>query len=265
MLLKIVGVILILAIIALVAVILSLDRIVKAGVQTVGTHTLGVKTTLDGASVSVLSGKVGLDGLALGSPEGFKEPSMFALAHGRTSVRLGSLLTKEVVVQQVIVDGPEITLEVGPGGTNWGALLQRLKGEEASTKSQTTVRIDRIAIVNAKVKVSGAGLVSKTPALPDLEITGIRTSEGGGVTAANLLRQVIVPLSAAIYSAAGKQFTGAESANVRRLVASDMKDLKATIKEGRLPGAESLKEGVEAITNILQGIVGGKEDKKQRP
>jgi len=127
-------------VVGLVLVAANLDKIIKIGVEKGGTLVLGVPTTLDRAIVSVREGTVGLEGLVLGSPEGFAEPSMFELAHAHTTVDIGSVRKDELVVHEVVIDGPKITLEFAGGTTNWGTVLAALesppKDEEAKQKSQ---------------------------------------------------------------------------------------------------------------------------------
>ena len=62
----------VLLVVALVFIAHNMGRIVKVGVERGGSLVLGVSTSLDSASVSLLGGTAGLDGLTLGSPEGFK-------------------------------------------------------------------------------------------------------------------------------------------------------------------------------------------------
>ena len=76
-------VLLVLVVIAVILLVLNLGKVVKIGVEKGGSLVLDVPVTLDDASVSILKGSAGLDGLKLGSPEGFKAPEMFALGHAR--------------------------------------------------------------------------------------------------------------------------------------------------------------------------------------
>ena len=111
-LLKVIVVLVVLAAIVGVVVIINLDRIVKVGVEKGGSLILGVPVRVDNVSVSLTGGSIGLDGLTLGSPEGFSAKEMFKLGHAHVDVDLWSLRTEEMVVHEVVVDGAEITFEV---------------------------------------------------------------------------------------------------------------------------------------------------------
>ena len=146
---------------------------------------------------------MGFDGLMIGSPEGFEQPSMFKLAHAHATVDISSLRGDEIVVHEVVIDGPEITLEIGNGTTNWGTVMSRLEREpdpeEKAKESEKRIRIDRIVFSNGKIRIAGIPLVGSVAVpLPSLELTDIG---GGGAEGAGSVRETIAEVVGKLYKA----------------------------------------------------------------
>jgi len=251
----------------------NLDAIIKMGVQKGGTAVLQVPTVLDGVTVSIKDGKLGFDGLALGSPEGFSADEMLRVAHAHVTMDLRSLRQEEMIIREVVVQGPEVTLELSGGKTNWGALLKTLEkteeesadeseaqsGEEAA--AQRKVRIDRVVIENGKIKVTGLPLVkTATVPLPRVEIKDLRTADGTPLTVAKALSQVISSLYKSIIGAVG-DIVPVEQLNK---IKGEAVELLGTA--GGLFGdaggkvAEPLSKGAEKAKGLIGGILGGKKD-----
>ena len=80
------GVVLLLLVIAVVVVAVYLDRIVLAGIGRVAPGITQTTVTLEGVSLSPLSGAASLKGLVIGNPSG--NPSASAIRLARAAVRL---------------------------------------------------------------------------------------------------------------------------------------------------------------------------------
>ncbi len=189
-----------------VLILLNLEPLVREGVQRGGTMVLGVPVQLDSADVSILGGSVGLNGLSIGSPEGFDAEEMFRLGHGRTDVDLWSLRSDEIVVKEVVIDGAEVTLEFSGGKTNWGTLLAKLESEPTEEKEgpKKDFQVGKIVFKNGKVRLAGLPAVKQASLpLPAIELTDLKSSDGTGVSAHKLVTQVIRSLNVAALKTAG--------------------------------------------------------------
>jgi len=265
----------------------NLDKIIKVGVEKGGTMVLGVSTTLEGATVDVPNGTVGLDGLLLGSPEGFSEPGMFKLGHAHTTVDLGSIRKDELIIREVVIDGPEITLEFDGTRTNWGTLLENLesepKQEEARKKSQKSVRVDRIVFSNGKVRIAGVPAVGgATVPLPRLEITDLAPADGTVQTVGGVLADVVRSLYTSVVGAAGSvlpleqvQALGQEALAVAGqaaqaateaagAAASAAKDAAGSAaeaaKDAGAAAAGAAKSAGDKATGLIRGVLPGGKD-----
>lgn len=141
---------------------LALGRILKAGIETAGSAALGVRVKVGMAAIAPWSGRGTVRGLVVGNPDGYSGPYAFKADSIEIVIVPSSLLGERVVVESVVVRGPSVRLETGPGGTN----LARLRGKSAQGGSSEgrSVRIKHLEITGASLAVPG-GL--STP-LPDI-------------------------------------------------------------------------------------------------
>ncbi len=256
-LLLIAAVAVVVLIVVAVVVVLNLGRLIEAGVERGGRLVLGVETELDDASASLLGGSVGLDGLTIGSPEGFEAPAMFELGHAHAKVDLGSLRSDEIVIHEVVVDGAQVTLELAGGKTNWGVLMDRLEREptreEQKKASQRKLRVERIVFTNGKVKIAGIPVAATAGVpLPGLTITDLRTGEGKAATARTVLAQVVRQLREAVLAAAGDVIPAGE---IRKL-GGDVQDL---LEGGTGAVGEQAHKAGEKASGLLKDVLGGEE------
>jgi len=234
-------------VIAVIVVALNLNGIVKKAVTTVGPMVLGVPVELEKASVSPLRGKVALEGFALGSPEGFEAPEMFRVGRVSVHASIMSFLSDELVVHEVEIDAPEMTLEVEGTRTNWGALIAQLEKEEEEAaeapaeeapKAQKKIRVGVIRFTNGKVKITGVPLAgSEGIPLPSLEVTDFGTADAPAVTRS---------LYKAILQAADKIIPADQLKQLGAGLGTAVKDLGGT-------GAEAAKGIFKGIKEALPG------------
>lgn len=190
----------VLGIIAVVFVSLSLNALVKGGIETMGPRILGVPVTLEDADVTLLSGTnmhAGLTGLVVNNPEGYETASAVSLPEIRIKVDWNSLLTDTVIVEEVLIVKPAITFEWSLEGSNLGAIHENVKrntgsgydddGQEKGEAPEETqefdksVHIKKVTVKDAIINVSfvgGQNEVTRLP-LPDLELRDIGNPSGG--------------------------------------------------------------------------------------
>ena len=190
------GVLVGLPILIVLIVILFLGTIVEKGFEVAGPQLLGVETRLDDANIKIFRGDVALKGLFVGNPEGFTNPTFMKADTIKVGADIGSLMSDEIHVREVILDGPEFTFEYKTGGSNVSKILERLESEEKKaeeTKEQKKLRIDLIRITNAKITVVLAGQDIKI-SLPQVELTDIGNSDDGA-SPATVLKEILAGIT----------------------------------------------------------------------
>jgi uncharacterized protein involved in outer membrane biogenesis len=204
----------VLLIVALVVVFFSLNSIVKKGVETVGPQITKVDVKLGSANLSPFGGSGQLSKLFVGNPEGFKTPSAIQVGDVKVKVKIGSVLKDTIVVEEVNIQAPEITLEGGLTGNNLMKILDNISGTEkeqkqepvAAKKSEKKICVKQLVIDGGKINLSVNGLMvgkSMTVPLPPVHLQNIG-SEENGVTSAELAKEIMKPVLASAMEAATK-------------------------------------------------------------
>jgi len=194
----------VLLVIGLVVVFFSLNSIVKKGVETVGPKLTKVEVRLGSAKLSPLSGNGRLSDLFVGNPEGYQTPSALKLSDIKLAVEPGSLLSDTLVVDEINIQGPEITFEGSLSGNNLSKILQNLEAATGGEHPDKTTKSDSskpgkkffvkdFVLKGGKITAAVStplGSKSGTLALPEVRLQNIGSRENG-VTAAELSKQMM--------------------------------------------------------------------------
>ena len=186
----------VLGLVAVVLVGLSLNALVKGGIESMGPRILGVPVTLEDVDIALLSGtsaQAGLTQLVIKNPEGYETAYAVSLPKTRVQVDRNSLLTDTVIVEEVLIVSPAIMFEWSLQGSNLGTIQENMKrntrsGSDRNGKEQDddeeadkTVYVKKVVVKDATLNVSfvgGQSEVTQLP-LPDLELRDIGNPSGG--------------------------------------------------------------------------------------
>lgn len=252
------------AVVALVAAYLSLNSIVKKGVETVGPQLTKVETRLGGVSLSPWSGHGRLSELFFGNPAGYKTPSSIKVGDIRVAVKPASVISDTVVVDDINIQAPEITFEGSLRGNNLSKILENLEAASAGPskpeptgKSEKKFLVKQLVIQGGKIhlSVTALGGQATTLSLPDLHLQNIGTGDGG-VPAAELARQIMKPLLLSVTKAVTEGL--ANLSKEAKELADDAKEAgQAATKqvEKSLKGVKEIgKDATQQIDKASKGI-----------
>ncbi len=201
---------------------LCLDKIVKAGIETVAPAITKTSVTVAGVSISALSGSAGITGLVIGNPEGtYKSTNAISLGKAAVSVVPGSLLSDKIVVRSVQVVAPEITLEGNPfGENNLKKILDNVNAIAASVadtnkpaaapagekKSAKKIEVDDLLLSGIKVTARITGMEGEpfSVTIPDIHFTNLGTG-ADGITAAELTQKILSEVITGSIKAVGER------------------------------------------------------------
>jgi hypothetical protein len=226
-----------LVVIALAAVFFSLNAIVKKGVETVGPPMTKTDVQLGAAALSPFSGSGKLSTLVVGNPEGFTNTG-YAIRLGSVAValKLGSVLSDTVEVDSIDIEQPQISLEGTLNGNNLKKILDNLQAASASQqqpnsppppgeKKAKKFIVKDLVLNGAKVRIDISALnksLDTTVPIPNIHLQNIGTGQGG-VSAAELCRQLLDPLVIAAVKSAGDELTKAGLDNLSKQGVNDLK------------------------------------------
>ena len=196
-----------LVVVGLVVLALSLNSIVRSGIETFGPEVIGVSVKVHSVSLSPFSGQGRLKGLVVGNPEGFKTPSAFELDEVRFAVKPRSLLSSTIVIDEIYVRGPRFTYETNLKDSNFGVIMKNIEkfagGPKQPKKTQAhppaqaskKLRIAELSFLEGKAAVSSRVLGGKAleVSLPDLQLKDIGGKDGAmpAQCAAQIMKEVM--------------------------------------------------------------------------
>ena len=205
------GVLVIIAIVAVVILLGSLDKIVKNVIEDSGSELMGVPVTVADIDIKVFGGAAQITGLVIPNPAGYTTENAFKMDLIRLDVGLLSLLKSPLTIEELIIDSPVVTLEVkNDGQSNLQELLDNInrnsekadegaaeekpkeepgdeaKKEPAPSKEPTRLAFGKLIIKGVTVNVIRESSKEKpvSVTIPPIELTNV----GGeiGVTPAKL-------------------------------------------------------------------------------
>ncbi|MBO4345141.1 MAG: AsmA family protein [Victivallales bacterium] len=247
-LLKIIGVVVILLVVLLVAAVMFAGSIIKSSVQEVGSVVTKCDIAIEDVDLSILKGKLTIDNLVVGNPEGFKTDSAFKLGKVHVDLVPMSLFKNRIIINDIQVIAPEITYEVAPVKltSNIGTIQKNVesflpssddkddKDEKKDSKPGKKIQINHVIVSDGKINVSAtfAGGNAIPIPLPKIEMNDIgKEKDVSGIEAsAEILDKTLGGVVAA---------------------ASDsVKSIGSSVGEG-------IKDGIK-------GLIGGSKDKAEK-
>jgi len=256
----------ILLVVGVIVVALSLGKIVKTGIETVGPKITQTSFKVDSVDLSLLSGSAGINGFVLGNPEGFKTAQAVSLGKAAVSIVPSSILSDKVIIHSVEVRDAEITFEGSPfGANNLSKIMDNVNALAGSSPAATNapaasgaskpakkLQVDDFLISGAKVHASitgipGVGAQEITVPIPDIHFSNLGTGPEG-ITAGELTKKVLGEITTATVKALassvsdlGKNLTGAA---------------KNILSGATANGTNAVGAGVDTIKKGLGGLFG---------
>lgn len=240
---------------ALVVVFLSINSIVKKGFNTAAPLLTKVDTRLASVSLSPLSGSGTLEGLFVGNPAGFKTDFAIQAGSLKLAVQPQSLFTDTVVIDELTILAPEITLEGTLHGSNLGKILANLEsaagaGNKASGASPAPSVGKKLVVRDArieggKIHLSMTGLPGNAlpVILPAIHLQNLGTPERG-LTPAELGEAIMKSLLT----------------DVTKVAAAAIPNLSKSIQDLGKSAGEAGQGAVDKAAQGLKGLLnkGGK-------
>lgn len=219
MLKKVLIVVAVLAVLAAVGLFLlgsNLGRVVKAGIEKFGPEFTQSPVTVAKVDLSPRSGSGSLTEFVVGNPAGYTSPHALRIGHAHFDVDASSLLKDKVIIEQFVLDQPEITLEGGLTDNNLKKLQANLDrftaGEKDKPATETgatkKLQVNRFRVagakVNAQLNLPAVGAKNLSLTLPDIEFSNLGTGPEG-ITPAELSDKLINEVVKAVIPAVTAQ------------------------------------------------------------
>ena len=262
--------VLLLIVVAIVA-FAAIDLLVKAGLEGGATYALGVETTVDDVSVSIMRGELGIEGLRISNPSGFSSDHLMHSGQFELKMRAASVFTETIELEKFELDGLDVNIEQQVSGSNVAKLIDNLErfggGEgkrETPEKEGKKVRIDRIAIRNVVghfhllPDVAPGGSV--TVQIPEIVLTDVTSDAAEGITIAELVRRLVPAILAAIITESAAAVPGEFLNDLDTPLAGLTEKLGGQIQKLTEQVQTTLETDTgKTVTGVLESILGGEE------
>lgn len=258
----------------------SIDSIVKAAVERMGSQMTQTQVRLNEADIGATSGKGALRGLSVANPQGYKTETAFALGEIRLALDYASLRGDVVTIRELAIIGPQVTYEIGPGGSNIDVIRKNIDsytraqgGQPGSAKptpasapqpapkndeKETKLIIESLLIQGGKVTVSAPMVLqNRNPntSLPDIKLSNLGKAKGGA-TPAEIVDEVMRVLEQQVLASVGKLDAGAALEAARK---QGLGALQGAIPAGlpvggaQMPSAQDAGKAAEDAAKRLLG------------
>ena len=170
----------------------SLDGQVKRAIERWGPEITGVAVRVGSVKIDAAEGRGTIKGLRLGNPKGFAGPYALELGEARLTLDPASLARDVVVINELLLVGPDVAYERAQGGNNLEAIqrnidawLAKNAGARQDAGAKKKFVIDSVIIRDGRAQL-GSTLASSMPLL-QLRDIGKKTD---GANAGEAAKQV---------------------------------------------------------------------------
>jgi hypothetical protein len=185
------GIVVVIVVAVVGYIAMNINPIIKDSVETYGSEITKVAVKLNEVDISPWSGEGKLAGLTVGNPKGYQTDNAFSL--GVVSIKLdtSSVTGDTVIIHEIVIAAPQVTYELGPGGSNIDVIRKNVdgfmggggkpSGEAKSEDGGTKIIIENLIIRDGNISVSAALLQGKklSVPLPGIHLKDIGKDQGG--------------------------------------------------------------------------------------
>ena len=230
----------------------SLDSIVKAAVESIASDMTQTEVTLSDVEISPTTGQGSLRGFTMSNPDGFKSNEAFQFDEIAVKIDIKSLTEDVIVINEIRINAPHITYEVGPQKSNIDTINENAQSHGSSSEQETSNEeapkfiVEHLYLNDGEISVAAAPLGDKTidVDLPNIHLKDIGKGDQGA-SPADILQ--------AAFGAVTKNITGA-------LGSVDLEGLAKGVTDGVKGVADGVVSGASDVTDTVGDAASGATD-----
>ena len=190
-----VGVLVVIVAVGVFVLLGSLNDIVKAAVEKIGSDLTQTEVTLNDVNIEETSGKGVLRGFRVTNPAGFSDDDAFKFDEVSVTIDATTILSDPVVIKEIVIIGPQVVYEFGERGSNLDRLNENVQSKAGSGGGSGSEGpkfiIENLYLRDGKVAVRAPLLDDKIMLpLPTIHLTDIG-KEGRGATPGDIADQTM--------------------------------------------------------------------------
>ncbi|MDZ7757072.1 hypothetical protein [Rhodohalobacter sp.] len=136
------GGILAILLIGFLVLTMSVDSIVKTGIETVGSEMTGTAVTVERVSISPFSGSGTISGFRVENPDGFEQDYALEIDDFSIELNILSLFKDEIVVRNIKVVSPSIYVEQKMPENNLRTIMNNIESVSSGEASEKSLVIE---------------------------------------------------------------------------------------------------------------------------
>lgn len=256
-----VGVLVVIVAVGVYFLLGSLDSIVKAAVEQIGSDLTQTKVVLSDVKIEETSGKGVFRGFRVTNPQGFSDADAFKFDEVSVTIDTGSIFSDPVIIKEIVVVAPEVVYEFGEAGSNLDRLNKNVQSQAGAGGGGGDAEgpkfvIESLVLRDGKVAVQAPLLEEKISLpLPTIHLTNIG-KEGRGATPGDIAEQTMQAILASASSAVSKANIDIDA--LTKSAGEAAKGAQEMIEKTGGSAAEEAGGAVEdagkAVKGILEGI-----------
>lgn len=185
----------------------NMDGLIKTAIEKYGTQATQTQVKVDKVKISPTSGEGAISGVSIANPKGYSASNAFMLGLVSVKVDTSTITKNPIVIKEIVIDRPQVTYEMGPGGSNLQTIQASAAKSGSSTpaqkpaaaadkKSEIKLIIENLYVRNGDVAASHAALQGKRVdvKLPTIHLANIGKAKGGA-TPEEVASEVIAAIS----------------------------------------------------------------------
>jgi len=261
-----------------VAALLLINPLARAGIEKAATYALGVNARVGALSISLVEGNFSMEGLTIDNPEGFTDPYVMKSGKFELDLKPASLFSDKVQLEKFELDGLEINIEQKLSGNNISPILSHLKeigsSEETGNKQPSPkakkeaggkkLVIDRVTIKNVVAIVRLPALpgeeTAKTIKIPEIVLNNVTRDSEGGITIHDFTRKLFSTIVAAVV----ENGQGVLPDELMAALKADISDLSSIIEAGGEQLMEQVSGEIEKEIEKLEEKAGKLDTKVKK-
>ncbi|MCG8692294.1 MAG: hypothetical protein MI806_13890 [Minwuiales bacterium] len=248
----------------------SLNSIVKAAVEKVGSEVTGTQVVLNDVEISPTEGLGALRGFRLTNPQGFGDGDAFKFNEVKVLIDVTTVTSDPVVIKEVSIDGPEIGYVLGERSSNFEEIKKNVEGhagggqkaaDDGSGSDGPKIVIENLYLRNGKVSASAPALSDKsleTP-LPTIHLANIG-KDNNGATPAEIAKQTVDAVLQSATAAVGKLDLGALGEEVEKAARQAEQAAAKAASEAEKAAGGAAKEAESAVKGAAESADKAIED-----
>ena len=225
------------------------DVVAKSTIDREITEILGVDTQFSGVNLGVLKSSSSFTGITIANPPGFKADSILTVDRVDINVGLGTLMSNDIDIPEVILTGLTFDLEEVDDSINLEVIIKNIQkyvAEQPATATPTELELEVIKVRNVRLIASGdvvtvaGGHLDTT--IKDFTVTNIGTKASTN----GMSSQFISVLTHAVLAQAFKN-------PIKGLSGVAMNSLENMAGKLPLLPVDALKKGLDSIGDVFGG------------